>query len=291
MARGKNYFLCVLNVKINPHSPEKYLQLFLEMFNLKNRTKTRGDYYGLIGSCSSIIRNEPLRGIYGYIYKYFDLIETADWYNIAKVEEATEEEIRKINIPPNLKPHFNRFAYVFFPLKHKLIVVINNENNKKLGPIIARDMFDSLLNVDKLKEKFNDVEVIVEQTAESIDRMFTKYSIDELLIKISRPNPDLSQQTNEEIFDLLKGQNIAKVEYKLQSDKSSGLKPNDDFKRLAKVALTNGVVKISGYDEAGNPIKESTLDHPYIESVRYDPKKHEFMQLIIQKAKSILGIS
>jgi len=291
MARQKKYFLCILNIKTHPHSPENYLNLFQDAFRHKDKVKVRGDEFAMIGTCNSIISKEPLSGLSGFIYKYFDLQETSDWLNINRFEEATDEELSKIKIPESLKPHLCRFAYVFFPKQHRIVITTNNETNKTFGPVIAKRLFDKLFNNDILAEKYGEVIVDIEQSAESLDKMFRHYILNNIKIRLNKPNSDIYEQSEEEIHKrFLDDPNATKVEISYSSPRERSLIANRDIRALSKAALSNGEVFVSGKDSSGNPVAESTLDHPRFESVTYNPKKHEFMALIIQRAKQLLGI-
>jgi len=283
MPRLKTFYVGVLNIKIHPHSPEKYQKLFWQTFNLKKRVNLRGNDFGMIGTCFRIDQKNELAGYQGTIYKFFDLDPKSEWFNITRNEEATQDEIESINIPENLKPHSEKFMYLFIPQKHKIFVITNNENQKTMSiNTVAKFFYDSF-NVDILTEKYGEVDVIVEQSRENLENMLNVYRISTLNITLSRPNPDDLESQEDDIRRLLEDQNSKKMSQSLIAQNGLSITPNEITQQLAKLATSNGSVEITGKDENNETVVKSTVEHPFFESFKFDSKK----DILINQFKSV----
>jgi hypothetical protein len=290
LAREKTFYLGMLNIKIHPNSPQKYLELFKETFKLKGKMNIRGDEYAMIGSFNPVDTNNPMTGYQGDIYKFIDLDLLGDWYNLDRAEEATEDEVSEIKIPDALKPHFQRFSYVFFPKKHRIAILTNNEKNKSFGISTARKFFDHLFNDEKLIKKFDEVDVIIEQAVEELENIVSTYEISTLNIVITRPNADDNDEDEIEVLERLQSQNIHKLDHTYRAQTGKRIEPNEDTMKLARVATSNGFVYASGKDADGKKIERSTIQYPQIEPFKYDHDKHNFKQLVFTKAIELLKI-
>ena len=60
------------------------------------------------------------------------------------------------------------------------------------------------------------------------------------------------------------------------------------MKVLSQIAAANGNVTGIGRDENDNPLDESTVDHPWSETLKYNPKVQDGRSAFIQKAREIL---
>ncbi len=289
MARLKNFYLGALNITIHPHNPEKYIRLFQDLLMLKQKIKIRGDEVARIGSCWEINKNNPKDGLYGDIYKYVELEPNDDWFNVQTVEAATEEELKKISIPENLKPHFNRFAYVFFPDKHRLIFLTNNEKGKTFNVNTVRRFFSNLFESPEILEKYGEVNVSTEQIREQLDSILKTYKINSLSITLTRPNPDDNEDLDEEVLRrLLEDQNVNKAEFNYKAVKGLTVKPNEQTQKYARIANSNGNVLALGQDIEGKPVKISTEEHPLTSSFSFDSDKSELRQLSLTYARQFL---
>ena len=88
MARMKKLAISVMNIKIHPHSPQLYIDLFecLKSNNNKMIGKIRGNDYAIIGWMHSFDSTNPTLGLYGEFYKYLNIDPSQPWLDISKVE-------------------------------------------------------------------------------------------------------------------------------------------------------------------------------------------------------------
>lgn len=290
MARKKKIFLSALNITIHPHNSEKYVNLFKDLFKLNEKVKIRGDEVARIGSCWEITKGLPEEGLYGDIYKYLEIEPNDDWYNVQKAEAATEDELKEIKIPQYLKPHFHKFAFVFFPKKHRLIFVTKNEQGKSFSINSLKRFFEVLVENDSILNKYEEVNLSIEQSREQLESILKTYKINSLTITITRPNPDDNEELDEEVLRrLLDEQNVNKAEFTYKAVRGLTIVPNEKTSKYARIANSNGNVLAAGEDIEGNPVKISTEDHPLRSSFKYDSDKSELRQLTISNASLFLN--
>jgi hypothetical protein len=90
----------------------------------------------------------------------------------------------------------------------------------------------------------------------------------QLEIFAQRPNPDDLTADAKRILDRLVAQGAKSQKVELaKKARVKTLTPNEDNKKLAEIATTNGHVAGSGVTEDGKPVFESTKDHPKIVEV------------------------
>lgn len=290
MPRLKTFYLGALNFTIHPHNPQKYYDLFEELFNLNQKLQIRGDEFATIGSCWNIDRNNQLEGLYGDIYKFVQLEPNDDWFNIKKEEIATEAELKEISIPDYLKPHFSKFAYGFFPKNHRFILVMNNEKGKNMSIALARRLFERLFENENIIDKYGEVSVSIEQSREELQKMLSIYKINHISITLTRPNPDDNDSLDEDVLRrLLDEQNVNKAEFNYKSVRGLTITPNDDTKKLARIAVSNGSVEITGKDSEEKPVAISTERFPLSSTFKYNPQQHIFRDLSLTYTKQFIN--
>jgi len=289
MPRPKTFYLGALNFTIHPHNPQKYYDLIEETFSLNLKIPIRGDEYASIGTCWAINGDNILDGVYGDIFKFVQLDPNDDWFNIKNEKIATEAELKEINIPDHLKPHFSKFAYAFFPRNHRFVLVLNNDKNKNMSITLARRLFEKIFNNENLIEKYGEVSVSIEQSREELQKMLSLYKINHLSIKITRPNPDDNDTLDEEVIRrLLDEQNVNKAEFNYQAVRGQTITPNDETKKYARIAASNGSVEMTGKDIEENPIAISTEQFPLLSTFKYDANKNDFRQLSLTYAQQFV---
>lgn len=124
MARRSTISLAILNIVTHPHTPKLYADLFLRAFREHRKPfKLRGDYYGLVQSCFPIDPGDPEAGLEGDLIRFLQIKTDEPWFNLEKVDVASDVEMKAIHIPEHLKPHSQRLRYVFYPKPHRLVYI------------------------------------------------------------------------------------------------------------------------------------------------------------------------
>ena len=101
----------VLNVRLHPHTPERYASFINDLYQLRSPVKMRGDRYGMI---SLLNRRGADDGIYtGIITTFLNIEYDGQWFDASDLKEATNEQISKVVIPENLHPNAASFHFHF----------------------------------------------------------------------------------------------------------------------------------------------------------------------------------
>lgn len=283
----KTITVAALNIVMPvPHSAERYIELFQEAFNLRLQTNLRGDFAGMIGSCR-IEEIDKKNVIRGEIYKFFDLKIDGQWFNTDEQKLADEKEIAEIRIPSNLKPHFQIFPFTFIPSKHRLFF-ISKDSKENFSPGQAEKMLANIFSVQNLVEKYGEINITIEPSSESLEKIFSMPRLKSLIIEVTPPNPDDHEEAQKRLFEKLDKINADKQIIEYVSKDSEGLNPSEDIKTLAEIAKSNGKVSGTGEDQTGNTISVSTAAHPLLEKAEYNPKVQTRSEALLSKAFELL---
>jgi hypothetical protein len=258
-----------LNIVLQPHTPEKYIELLRLMARHKFDALVRGDDALLLGSCRYLNPANPLEGVTGEIYKFLKLDSTAAWFNTEVMDAATEDEIAEINIPDNLKPHFKKFQYIFFPKGHRFYF-ISAKPKHNLSPGLVKRFFERVFERSELAD-FGALNVTVQPDPSGLNELLSLKRISVLRMEIDRPNPDDLEEMEAEVLRRLNSLNAKTEKIEFVEASSEGLRPDQFLTTLAAVANDNGHVSVEGRDEAGTKKYLSTKNMPLHETTKYNP--------------------
>lgn len=253
--------VAALNVVASPHPKGIYLRLF---------QYAAGKEIPLWGSDRAKITepremDDKPNYFFGEILIWARIDTETPWLNTDTDTEATEEEMEAVveALPGNLEPNLRTFTYILNQTDHIVLLEIKNEAGQRLSPKRAKRMFDRLF--EELPAELPEVDVTVIPEEETLERIFAIKRLQKLEIFIKRPNPDDLGDDFKRIMDALEqeGARSQKIE-KTKAAKKPTLTPNDDTKKLAIIASTNGYVSGKGKDESGATVFESTEEHPKI---------------------------
>lgn len=286
--QSRNLVISALNIAMeSPHSEKRYVSLFQQAFRYKGLVRLRGDHAALIGS----LRKEKYGNsklLRGQIYKFMDLDPDANWYNIAANKPAEEDELERIKIPENLKPHFRVLDFVFLPWKHRLFFV-SKDRNHRLSASQARKLFATLFADTRLGDEFGRVEVNVEPSREALDSILKLQRLQRLRIEVHPPNADDLHEEEQKLFGDLDSQNAERRITEFVSSKDAGLKPSDKTVSLARIAQSNGSVQAHGQNNDGISVDISTENHPLLDVSVYNPKGQTVSDFLLARALDLLG--
>ncbi|WP_424627563.1 DUF4747 family protein [Bradyrhizobium sp. SYSU BS000235] len=264
MAGSTNLQVAALNIVASPHPSGIYPELLRAAAGAE--IPIWGSDYAKI---TSPLRIEDRPGLYtGQILVWAQIDTNGRWLNKRKDVEATAEEMQEIEeaLPPDFEPNFRRFTYLLDESEHLLLIEVRNEFGHNLSPHRAERFFFRLM--ESLPEKWPDVDVTVVPEDDTLEKIFSIPRLVKLEILIKRPNADDVGDDFNRIMEGMaeEGAKSWRIE-KIKAPKEKTLKPNDDTKRMAAVAATNGTVSGKGKDESGSPVFESTAEHPKIRRV------------------------
>ncbi len=230
---------------------------------------------------------EAEEAVTGEFYKFFDLKLDAQWFNTIEQRPAEDADLAEIRIPEYLKPHFQSFTYIFYPNKHRLFFVSKEQDNN-FSPLQAQKLLTELFDDYRLVREFGEIEITVEPSSESLERILNMPRLKSLHIEISPPNPDDHEEAERRLFAKMQGQNAQKIVTEISTRNPNGLAPDEETKILAKIAQSNGKVVGHGENEEGQTVDISTAEHPLLEKVEYNPALQAGNDFFFSKARELL---
>ncbi|HTD04021.1 DUF4747 family protein [Undibacterium sp.] len=260
--------IAALNVVLPPpHRPERYVKLWMDAARRKTPVGLRGDVGGMIGSANN--RYEEHKFVWGDLFKFVNIDRDAKWLDLSTNEVAAPEDVtQNVRIPESYRPNLRVLPYIFFPDQHRLIFISRLDQQNTLSPGMAKTLVERLLNSSDLIEAHGEAVITVEPDRETLDRIFHLPVLKQISFEISPPNAlgDVERR----LFKWMEDQNATKFTQNMSSDHPDGLQLGRDQRQVAEVAQSNGLVTARGIDEAGQTVKYSTIDHPYLEKVEVD---------------------
>lgn len=284
--RANTITIAALNIVMPvPHSSSRYIDLFKDAFALHRIISLRANHQAKLGSLEY---NSKEHIITGQIYKFFNLNITGSWFNVMEHRPAEDSELEQVQVPVHLKPEFEFFDYVFFPNHHRLVFICKDKRDS-LPVMSASKFFLDLFSQDELMKEYGRIDVIVEPSHETLNRILAIHKLTRLFIEIIPPNADDLQLAEAVFMEQMNSMNASKMTSELMSDKPGGLVPDENTKKLAQIARSNGKVNGRGVDEQGKSIELSTADHPYLDRFTYIPSLELRLPAFIQRAQVLLN--
>lgn len=268
MARKIKISAGVLNVRLHPHTPERYAEFLNDIYGLRQPVKLRGDRHGII---SLLDRSEAAGGIIsGIITTFLDIDFDGTWFSTAALQEATDEEISKVSIPDNIHPNAASFYFQLNTKNHR-IYFQTYSSGKTLSVRSALALFSHLSQVGNVAEKYGDIQITVVQSREALERIFALDVIKSITITIQKPNADIfADDFEEQIEAHLNQSHSKKMTIAYEAEPGGSIVPTDEIKAIGAIALENGSVNVTGRDESG-AVTRSSNDHPRVIQEKYDP--------------------
>lgn len=259
MAERPRIAVGAINISADPHPPGIYRRLFDE--NADRGVNIWGSDWAKI--TIPIDRETARPSFYGRVLVWTEIDKDGKWLDQKTDKEATSTEKQKIQIPDNLDPNFRSFNFVFLEDRHLLILEYRNELGEHFGPKRAERFFARLLNRQDEDPDAPEVTVTVVPSSEALEKIYAIPRLRWLEIFVQRPNPDDLTPDANRILDRLIAQGAKNQTVQLEKKaRVPTLKPDEDTRKLAEIAATNGHVAGSGKTADGKPIYESTQDHP-----------------------------
>jgi len=257
MAKGRDRIIELngLNVVLKKHSDENYINLFEQAFKHTYPVHVFGQYYAIPASLE-INREEGY--IFGKFYRFTNINENQAWLDTKKITEIRDEDGNPIpQVDKALKPNSKEIYFIFIIKNHRLIF-----DGKYIAPTSMKNFFQNLFNDATLKNiSKSEITINIEQSEESLDEILKIKHIAEIELEINRPNPDDISSLEGEVKTRLTNMNADQLMEQVKA-KEKNLKPDETLQQMMKVAISNGLVKAKGLNEAGKRVFESTLSHP-----------------------------
>jgi hypothetical protein len=295
MARPKKLPMGIVNITLHPHSPQRYVELFTTLFSLDAMADTTMNHKMFLGRVSAIVEGKPLDGIAGEFYRFFNLDKRSAWISIATRTALRRTETNRVkDIPDDLKPDASSFQFVFYPQHHRLVFTLrgqyfeNSLVNPRTPPSMSPHSLVAVLNQlfadPKIVQEFGKVEVTAEPRKEKLEEMLVLKRMQHVRVELTRPNPDDHSAIERRYLKKLDDQNVRQQIIELRAATGSGIRLDDDMKQVARIAASNGKVEVEGYNEQEKRVFESTEEHPFTDTVTYNPKLQQPVQVLAEHA-------
>lgn len=291
MARNTVLRMGAMNVVAHPHPEGTYERLIRFIHRRRVVGKIHSDRYGMITQVWKSPRPD-IPGVHGVISTFVQFDAKQSWLDLATSEEASDEELNKIELPPNLRPGLKRCRFVLDTKTHTLAFDIEAAKGG-VGPSSMLKFLNQLFTAPKVMQEFGSVSVSPVTEENSVDRVFHLSNISEIYIRSGRPNPgDFDTTPYEDLNRFLREQSADRLEQRIVSSDRT-LTPNNATLALARVADENGYVEVKGANDEGQIVKRSTQDsRPLIETTSYNADvvddvsaQYEGMSRIIQSVR------
>ncbi|MER9330054.1 DUF4747 family protein [Mesorhizobium sp. M0488] len=258
MARKVSVFS--LNIAANPHDAGAYRGILARAARII--VQARGSDYARI---TDPRQNERYKHILqGQILIWTEIDIEGPWIDLDKGEQIGPELKKTISIPPNARPNFRAFDFVFDEKTHQLYFETRNDLDQTVGATVVHRIFAGLLSVSVLGPDFPSVEVTLVPEKDAIEKIIALPRLSSLFIRVVRPNPDgASPEAVSRINAKLDALHAQKLETRIQKAlEAERITLDAEYRELAEVGAENGVVKGEGRYADGTKVELSTRDQP-----------------------------
>lgn len=281
MARPSKIEVSAVNVRISADRNRDYAALFDKLVNLKAGVRVHGDTYVAFTYFDADDRT-------GIISKYSEIDVDGNWFDIEYFDIASEEDVKEINIPENLRPNFSQFYFSLNEDLHIIAFEIYSES-KSLSSRSVQKYFDEILQRREIQHEFGLVEADVIKSYGEVDRILSLPRLRELRFTIKRPNADdISGDLAAEIEERLRELNAEEYEESIRSRSDDGLSPDERSKKLAVVAAENGQLSAKSVVN-GVTVTHDTTETPLKEVKTFNRDETKARSVFLQLAEEVFG--
>lgn len=252
-----------LNIRLHPHSDDRYRQLFKEMFKARVVAKVHGDRYGMVTSLSKI--DDETDVVHGVLSTFLKIDTDGGWFNTATLKEASDEDLETLSIPENLRPNVKIYRFYFDVKSHKIAFEHYSDGNT-FTHSSAQKFFDNLFRNKSLRSKFGDVKVSIIQQRGGMEKIFSIPRITDIDIFIAKPNSDI---WDEDFEEQLESKNARSMRIQFKAERGQGIKRDKALEMLIRASLENGHTEAKGYGANGHETV-STESYPKIVQDHYE---------------------
>ncbi|HET9130084.1 MAG TPA: DUF4747 family protein, partial [Terriglobia bacterium] len=244
-----------------PHSAERYLSAFNTLNDAKPRTLYHAHRQIELGTLRALDDDRLPDAITGYFYIFSKVNFNDPWLNTIRNDQATEEELRALNIPRHLAPEFRRFRYVFDPHRHRLFFETFTRERHYISPRAFGSAVGRLLQT-VIPEAFDEVNAVVIPDQTAVDNILDMNRLRKLSLVINRPNPD-DDEFETEFLGELDEENVGTVQQVLiKAPGVPAIIPNMVTRQLAHLAAKFGFAEGWGKNAEGASIRRDTEQSP-----------------------------
>lgn len=284
MPRLTSFEVSVLNITLQPHSPELYVNLFDTAFSSipAISKKYYGKEYISVKISDKIYSSDGknVHAIFGYIQKY-TIIDSNSWYD--KYTDSKAEEGEEPDYDMNrFSPYFTSYEFVFLPRGHRMFILTKLKNDT-LSIARVANALESIFNIRSLIDKFNKVIVNVEHDEASIDKLLSMSILQKIFIKVSLDNDDDISDIKQKVIDRMRKQSIHTISQNLTGEKNKTINPDEETIALMELSLSNGYSIVNG-ERNGQKVVEKTSFYPHVIRQKYNSNLESMKEELVMIA-------
>ncbi|MGK7871462.1 DUF4747 family protein [Falsiroseomonas sp. E2-1-a20] len=259
-----------VNIRIHPHSPERYELLLGDAFSLKKVVALQSHQRMIMARLDMSQREHGV--LRGTLARFTEIDPDLPWFNAVRFAPADEDEVRRIQIPQNLRPNYMALFFTFHIHEHLLIFEHRGAGRSYLSPQMAMKFFEGLFSDDALSAKFGPVAVSMVADRDQLEAIIGIPDLKRLRIYVKRPNPDDLGDYDTFWENKLVRQGANSIDVVYEAEGKESIRPDEETRQFAELATRNGEIEAVGIDADGNRVERSTREHPTLEPLRYDPE-------------------
>ncbi len=284
MAKSTSFDVSVLNITLQPHSPELYVELFESVFTQKPAISKKylgNDHISLKITDEIRTNDGNVDAIFGYIQKY-TVIDTDSWYDKEKDSKVKEGEEPNYDLS-RFSPYYTSYEFIFLPNGHRMFVITKIKNDRLSIARLANSL-ELIFKEKWIADKFNNVIVNVEHDESTIDKMLSMEELEKLFIRVSLDNDDDNSDLKEKMINNMRRQNIHTATRLFVGERKQSILPDEETKALMELSLSNGYSIATG-KRNGEKAVEKTSFYPFMIPEKYNSQFESLKDKLLIVAK------
>lgn len=260
----------VINVVLQPHSPEIYDNWVRTVFRMRLRAPVHGNRYGAISQLYKTGEEEGIT-LQGVISTFVHFDKDLPWYNEETAKDATPHDLGEVLLPEHLRPEHKRCNFAFDTKRH-LFLFEADARQGGLTPRLMLRLLERFSKEPKVVAKFGLAKLTVVPDSRAVEDILEWGELKKLVIATSLPNPDFADAAFSDLEDWMNSQGAETFRQELGSS-SPNLKPDEETKNLARIAAEHGYVEATGLGENNRVVRLSTKSaKPLTYKGEFDPE-------------------
>lgn len=260
MGRKQKFQAVVLSVRIPDDKDRNYPALLKKIYDLKKSVQV----YSGVGMALTSFNETSHQGT----ISKFSIIEIeGDWFDESGFGPASEEDLKKISIPTNLKPNLISKP-IYLDDKDHLIAIMTYSVGKSISPNHIQKFFRTVVSLPEIVNDFGAVQIDLFKDSDEIEALMRIKTLKEIKIVVSRPNHIMAGLAKE-LEDALKAENADELTRTIKSKDKDYLEPGLQTQALGLLAAENGSVSVK-YEEEGASISSNSESKPLVKTIISD---------------------
>lgn len=255
VTKAKDHLFYVINVKLRKHGKrtagiEDYRKLFLDVYKNKvHKPSSPGKH------CIFKIMVGHKNYVSGLLVQ-FTYIEGKKWLDLNRLEEDGVE----IDLPKDIFPDPVETEYIFVPEAHRF--AFRTTTNISMSPNSIMKFLELALN--EVKDKNDIIQVNIEVTHESIERILKAYKVKKVSLKLNYSNFDFGGDVENMLDEDMNNTSVEDLIMEVKSKKAEGLKLANSkiIRGFINLCKSNGEAEARIINEDGKKEIIKTTDHP-----------------------------